>query len=148
MKRPFASVVALMLAALLMLAACGSSPSSATSPFGGSAKAAACSGLTTISQTLTSLLSVNANTTVGDVKAVQAKVTNALNAIESRVPNASGQLVNQIRSANDQLTAKLQGYPDSTPIGRTSATIQDIRARAASAQAKTTLLATALRCSS
>lgn len=111
-----------------------------------SARTIACRGLTTINGTLATLLSANVNTTVGQVKSVQQKVTNTLNAVESRVPSSSEGLVGQIRSANDQLGAKLEGYPDTTPIGQTSDTVQNIKTNVASAQAKTTLLALALKC--
>jgi hypothetical protein len=80
------------------------------------------------------------------VKAVQQKVATTLNAIESRVPSTSEGLVGQIRSADDQVAAKIEGYPDTVPIGQTSDTVQNIKTNAASAQAKATLLATALKC--
>jgi hypothetical protein len=137
-----------MLAALLLLAACGSTPTaSGTTPPSASAKEAACAGLATINSTLTKLLSTNASTTVGEVKAAQTKITNALNTVDSHVPGAPGDLSRQIRSANAQLTDKIQGYPDSTPIGQTSENVQDIKAKAANAQAKVSLFTTLLKCS-
>lgn len=149
MRRRYAWTLVVMLVAILMLAACDSNTTSSVSPSGTATapvKTIACNGITTINQALTSLSSVNASTTVGDVKAAQRKVTSTLNAIESLIPSDSGALLGQIRSANDQLTAKVQGYPDATPIGQTSVAIQDLKTNVASAQAKTALLATALKC--
>jgi hypothetical protein len=83
---------------------------------------------------------------VGDVKTAQRRVTNTLNAIASRIPSADGQLLSQLRSANAQLTAKIAGYPDETPIGQTSVKVQDLKARVATAQSKTSSLASKLNC--
>jgi hypothetical protein len=106
----------------------------------------ACSGLAAINATLATLLNANVNTTVGDVKAVQQKVATTLNAVESRVPSSSEGRVGQITSANEQLGAKIAGYPDATPIGQTLDTVQNLKTNVASAQAKTVLLATAIKC--
>ncbi len=149
MRRPYAIMVVITLVALLMVAACGANSTPATSPSGTattSAKTAACNGLAKVNQVMMSLLNINVDTTVGDIQSAQQKVTTALAAIESKIPNASGDLLNQIKSANQQLTEKLQGYPPDTPIGQTSATVQDLKTNVASAQAKTTLLAAALKC--
>jgi hypothetical protein len=110
------------------------------------AQSAACNGITNINQALASLSSVNASTTVGDVRAAQLKVINAVNAIHSQVPTADGTLLSQITTANAQLTAKLAGYTDSTPIGHTSDTVQDVKTKVSDAQAKTTQLADKLNC--
>jgi hypothetical protein len=146
MKRSCAAPLAIIVTALLLLAACGATPTTATTS-GTSAKAKACAGLATINSTLTSLLSVNASTTVGDVRQAQTKITNALDTVDSHVPGPPGDLSRQIRSANAQLTDKVEGYPDSTPIGQTSESVQDIKAKATNAQAKVSLLTTALKCS-
>jgi hypothetical protein len=106
----------------------------------------ACSGVTKINQALASLATVNVNTTVGDVRAAQTKVTNAVSAIYTRVPTAEGGLLSQITAANIQLTAKLAGYPDSTPIGHTSDTVQDIKLKVSNAQNKTATLSSKLNC--
>ena len=154
----------LVLVCLLAVAACGGTSTTATtattatatkapgSPVAMStstavAQSALCNGVTTINQALVSLSSVNANATVGDVRAVQVKVTSAVNAIHSRVPTADGALLNQITTANAQLTAKLAGYTDSTPIGHTSETVQDVKTKVSDTQAKTTQLANKLNCS-
>ncbi len=110
------------------------------------AQSALCSGVTNINQALVSLSSVNASMTVGDVRAAQVKVNSAVDAIHSRVPTADGTLLSQITTANAQLTAKLAGYTDSTPIGHTSDTVQDVKTKVSDTQAKTTQLADKLNC--
>jgi len=111
------------------------------------AQSAVCDGVTNINQALASLSNVNADTTVGDVRTAQVKVTNAVNAIHSKVPTADGALLSQITTANAELTAKLAGYTDSTPIGHTSETVQDVKTKVSNAQDKTTQLADKLNCS-
>jgi hypothetical protein len=143
------SLLAVMTVALLAVAACSGTSTPATSPSGTStvtAKSAACNGLATLNQALNSSSNFNASTTVGEVKAAQAKVSSALNAIDALIPAASGELLGQIKSANDQLAAAIQNYPDSTPIGQTSANIQDLKTAVGNAQSKTTQLASALKC--
>lgn len=152
MMRPFhGSLLIVLLIMMLTLAACGSSSATTPPPSGSStssAKAAACNGLSTINQALTSLSGTQVDTTVGDVQAAQQKVTNAVNTIASKIPATSGQLLDQIKAANDQLTAKLAGYPPNTPIGQTSVKVQDVKTTAASAQSKTTAIASRLKCPS
>jgi hypothetical protein len=111
------------------------------------AQSALCNGVTTINQALVSLSGVSVDTTVGDVRAAQLKVVNAVNAIHSSVPTADGTLLSQITAANAQLTAKLAGYPDSTAIGHTSETVQDVKTKVSDAQGKTMQLAGKLNCS-
>jgi hypothetical protein len=123
-----------------------SSSSTATSSTAG-AQTAACNGVTNINQALVSLSGVSVDTTVGDVRAAQLKVINAVNDLHSRVPTADGTLLSQVTTANAQLTAKLAGYPDSTAIGHTSETVQDVKTRVSAAQAKTMQLAGKLNCS-
>ena len=151
MMRPSrVSLLIVLLIMMLMLAACGSSSATTQPPAGSStssAKATACNGLSTINQALTSLSGTQVNTTVGDVQAAQQKVTNAVNTI-AKIPAASGPLLDQIKAANDQLTAKLAGYPPNTPIGQTSVKVQDVKTTAASAQSKTTAIASRLKCPS
>jgi hypothetical protein len=118
-------------------------PTSATA----GAQTAACNGVSTINQALVSLSGVNVDTTVGDVRAAQLKVINAVNALHSRVPAADGTMLSEITTANAQLTAKLAGYPDSTAIGHTSETVQDVKTKVSDAQAKTMQLAGKLNCS-
>ena len=71
-----------------------SSSGTATSATGG-AQTALCNGVSTINQALVSLSGVSVDTTVGDVRAAQLKVVNAVYAIHSRVPTADGTLLSQ-----------------------------------------------------
>lgn len=161
MRHSRVALLTVLIVALLAVAACTTTSPTATSPTGAatapattspsgtataSAKTAACNGLATVNQALTSVAGLNANTTVGEVKAAQVKVTNALNAIDALIPSASGDLLNQVKSANEQVAAAIQPYPDSTPIGQTSAKVQDLKAAVANAQTKTTQLASTLQC--
>jgi hypothetical protein len=153
MRRSLIPLLVVMLASLLALAACGSTaasnavsnpPSAATATR--PAKAAACNGVMTINQALSSLSDINASATVGDVKAVQAKVAKAVTTVQAHVTTNQEGIVSQISAANAKLTEKLAGYPDTTPIGQTSTTVQDIKTKAADVQNKTAQLASALNC--
>ncbi|HEY7975012.1 MAG TPA: hypothetical protein VIG77_11145 [Ktedonobacterales bacterium] len=146
-RRSYAYLLAVLLMLVTTLVACGSTSSSGSPP-SGSAKTTVCNGLTRVNQALDSLSNVNSSTTVGEVKAAQQKVTSALSAIESQIPAASRPLLDQLKSANDKLTAKLEGYPDNTPIGQTSVKVQDIKASVATAHSKTNSLISVLQCSS
>jgi hypothetical protein len=110
------------------------------------AQTAACNGVAQINQALVNLSNVTVDTTVGDVRAAQLKVLNTANSIHSQVPNADGTYLAQITTASAQLTAKLAGYPNSTTIGHTSETVQDVKTRVSDAQAKTTQLADKMNC--
>ncbi len=155
MRRSLIPLLAIMLASLLAVVACGSTatsnavaiPSStATATVTGSAKAAACNGVMSMNKALSSLSNINASATVGDVKAVQAKVAKAVTTVQTQVPTDQEGAVSQISAANAKLTEKLAGYPDKTPIGQTSTTAQEIKTKAADAQNKTDQLASALNC--
>jgi hypothetical protein len=113
-----------------------------------SAKAIACKGVTTINQALISLANISVSTTVGDVKAAQTKVANAVNAIQARVSTNDEGLLSQVSAANGKLAETIKDYPDQSPIGQTSTSVQDIKARVADAQSKTERLASALTCPS
>jgi hypothetical protein len=153
MRRSCVSLLVGVVVALLALAACGpnstTSSSDASPPSGtptGPARTAVCAGITTVNQALASLSSVDVNTTVGQVKSAQQKVTKALNAIEPQIPSDSGTVFSQVKQANDQLAAAIKDYPDETPIGQTSAKIQDLQTTVANAQSKTERLASRLHC--
>ena len=153
MRRSLPLLLVVMLAPLLALAACASTADSnlpatvMTTPTAtGSAKVAACNGVMTMNQALSSLSNINASATVGDVKAAQAKVAKAATTVQAKIPADQEGALSQISEANAKLTEKLAGYPDSTPIGQTSTTAQDIKTRAAEVQNKTDQLASALNC--
>ena len=153
MRRSLISMLLVMLISLLAVAACGSSSASnaaskppPTATSSASAKAVTCNSVTTINQALTSLSSITVSTTVGDVKAAQAKVANAAKEIQAQHPTDPQGFVSQVSAANDKLTEKLAGYPDQTPIGQTSDTAPDLKAKVADAQGKTEQLAAELKC--
>ena len=123
-----------------------SSNSSTATPGTPVAQTAACKGVVQINQALVNLSNVTVDTTVGDVRAAQLKVLNTANAIHSQIPAANGTLLAQITTASAQLTAKLAGYPNSTTIGHTSETVQDVKTKVSDAQAKTTQLANNMNC--
>jgi hypothetical protein len=157
MKRSLTALLLVMLVALLVIAGCGSNTSSssnsnassgapATATSTTSAKTTACKGVSGINQALTSLSNITVDTTVGDVKAAQAKITNAMATIQAQHPIDNQGLVGQVSAANDKLTEKIAGYPNQTPIGKTSDNVQDMKARVADAQTKTKKLGTELDC--
>jgi hypothetical protein len=149
MRRFPIALLIVMLVALLVIAGCGPSTpsgSTATATATGPVKATLCNGVTTIHQTLTSLSNVTVSTTVGDVKAAQAKVSNAVTTNQQQHPADPQGLVGQVSAANDKHTEKLAGYPDQTPIGQTSETVQDVKAKVADAQTRTQQLSTELKC--
>jgi hypothetical protein len=146
-----------MLAALLAIAGCGATTSSSTGSSAtstpsamatstGAVRTAACNGVNTINQALSNLSTATSSVTVGDVKSAQMKVANAVNNIQMQHPTDPQGLVNQVSTANQKLTEKLAGYPDTTPIGQTSDTVQDVKAKAATAQGKAQQLGTELQC--
>ncbi|MGO8948024.1 MAG: hypothetical protein ACLQUY_10250 [Ktedonobacterales bacterium] len=152
------SLLVAILVCLLAVAACGSSSSASTAPtakpsastapttMSAAAKTAACNGVSTINQALTSLSSVNGTTTVGDVKTAQAKVTAQVNVIKPLVPSSDGALVSQLSAANTQLSAQIAGYSDQTPISKTSVNVAGVKSRVATAQSTTNNLSSYLNC--
>ncbi len=153
MRRSRIPLLVVMLGSLLALGACNSNAVSnppekviATATPTGPVKAAACNGIMTMNEALGSLSTINASTTVGDVKAVQAKVAKAAATVQARISTDQEGALSQISTANAKLTEKISGYPDKTPIGQTSTKAQDIKAKAADAQNKTDQLATSLNC--
>ena len=155
MRRSYISLLVVMLVSVLAVAACSSSPASRstsdptsdpTATSTAPAKAVVCNGVTTINQALASLANANVSTTVGDVRAVQMKVANAVSTIQAQHPTDPQGFVSKVSAANDKLTEKLAGYPDRTPIGQTSTTIQDLKTRVADAQGKAAQLAANLGC--
>lgn len=142
--------------ALLMLAACGPSTTShseiatATTTHSKTATASAlgavCPNLATINQSLTSLSTVNANTPVGEVQAMQHNVTSALNRLVVLVPSSSSPMLIQVQSADNQLAATLKSYPATATMGQTGIDLNGLKIKAAAAQGKATQLASTLKC--
>ncbi|HEY7833988.1 MAG TPA: hypothetical protein VIG30_10495 [Ktedonobacterales bacterium] len=151
--RSVTALFVLVLPAIFLLVACGGSPAASgaagtgVSSLGSSAKATICQSLATVNQSLSSLANVGDSTTVGTVKATQAKVATTLNKVVALVPGAVGSILGQVQSANDDLGKQLQGYSDSTTIGNTSVNVQGIKSKVSAVQGKTTLLSSTLKCS-
>ena len=110
------------------------------------AQAAACQGVNTIGQALTSLSKVGSNTTIGEIKTVQEQITTQLNNIANRIPGENGPVLTRLETANSQLAATLQGHPDSATLAQTSAGVQGFQAKVSNAQTEQTQLATRLKC--
>ncbi len=132
---------------LLGLAGCGStsSPSpSATSTAG--ARANVCQRLTTINQSLITLSNIGENTTVGEVKSLQAKISTALTGIDKLIPGDMGPTLSNLQSANYQLSEAIEDYPDNATIGQTSTRLEGFKGHVAKAQAATAKLTSGLKC--
>ncbi len=130
---------------LLGLVGCGST-SSPSSTLPGNAKATVCQGLATINQSLTSLSNIGENTTVGQVKPVQMKISTVLTGIDKLIPSGLGSTLSDLQSANNQLGAAIQSYPDTATLGQTSIRLQGFKDQIAKAQSAQTKLASGLKC--
>lgn len=132
---------------LLVLAGCGStaSPSpSGTSTAG--ARATVCQTLATVDQHLTTLSNAGENTTIGEVKSIQTKISTALIGVDKLVPGDMGPKMSNLQAANNQLGASIQDYPENATIGQTSTRLQGFKDQVARAQAAETKLASGLKC--
>jgi hypothetical protein len=133
----------------LLLAACSAGSGTAASSSGtATARSTLCQGVAKLDQALTSLSQIGSNTTVGEAQAKQRQVGDALNSIEAQIPAVAKPLLAQLQAANDQLAKALQGYPSDATIGEASIKLQGVQQTASAAQAKTTQLASLLKCSS
>lgn len=142
-------VAIILMAALLLFAGCGTTTTS-TSGANTSASAGAasklCQRLATINQSLTQLSTVGDNTTVGEVKAAQQKITDALAAL-GRLPG-EGTALSSLQAANDQLAAAIKDQPDSATMGQVSVKLQDFKGKVTQAQTAATKLSSVLKCGS
>lgn len=153
----YARVAGVLVIALLLFAGCATAtttttttPTSTTTPSSTRVADKLCPYLTTINQALTQLATVGEQTTVGDVKAAQQKVTNALTGL-SQIPLPSGNgsdALSALQSANDQLTAAIKDLPDTATIAQVSSGLQDFKSKVTQAQASATRLTSALKCGS
>ena len=132
---------------VLVLAGCGStaSPSPSETSTAG-ARATACQTLANVDQHLASLSSVGENTTIGEVKSIQTKISTALTGLDKLIPGDMGPKMSNLQAANNQLEASIQGYPDNATIGQTSVRLQGFKDQVARAQAAETKLASGLKC--
>lgn len=132
---------------VLVLAGCGSTASPAPSETStAGARATACQTLAKIDEHLTSLSDVGEHTTVGEVKAIQTKISTSMNVVDRLIPGDMGPRLSDLHAANNQLGASIQGYPDNATIGQTSTRLQGFKDQVARAQAAETKLASGLKC--
>lgn len=144
MKRtPVALALALM---LLLLVGCGATTSpTTTGTTTDTTTSTICQQIQTINQSLTKLAGIGDNTTVGDVKAAQQKLTKALDAL-TKLPVGNGSTLNDLQQANDQLAAEIKDMPDSATIGEMGSRLQQFKQNVTKAQTATTKLNSLLKC--
>lgn len=144
------TAVALVVAALLLLVGCGSTGGGSTSGGSGATTGASsqiCQRLANVNQSLKQVATIGTNTTVGEVKAAQQKLTNALNKLE-QLPGSGDTALKDLQTANDQFAATIAGLPDSATIGQVSSQLQAFQVRVAKAQTAVTKLTSTLHCAS
>lgn len=138
-----ALVLMMMMMALLLLVGCGSAGATSS----GTSTSKLCQSVAAVNQALTQLSTAGDNTTVGEVKAIQQKLTPALDAL-ANLPNGGGSTLSNLKSANDQLATAIKDLPDSATVGQVGPRFQDLRSKASQAQAAVTKLSSTLHCTS
>lgn len=134
-------IAIILLAALLLLAGCA-----ATSVSTSGVTDKICQGLASVEQPLNQLANVGDQTTVGEVKAMQQKLTTALGVL-TKIPGLSdSSAVSSLQQANDQLTAAIQGQPDSATLGQIGPRLQDFKSTVAQAQSKVNSMKSTFKC--
>lgn len=141
-----AAVVILLLAALTVLAGCSTAGTTGSGTTTATATSKPCQRIATLDQTLTQLSTVGDNTTVGEVKAIQQKLTPALDAVD-KLPGTDGSALSNLQSANDQLTEAIKDLPDSATVGQVGPRFQEFKGKVSQAQTAVTKLASTLHCS-
>jgi len=134
-------IAIILLAALLLLAGCGAtsiSPANVTNRI--------CQGLASVEQPLNQLANVGDQTTVGEVKAIQQKLTTALGVL-GKIPGLSdSSALSSLQQANDELTATIKGQPDSATMGQVGPKLQDFKSKVAQAQSKLNSMKSTFKC--
>lgn len=136
-------IVLILIVALTLLAGCGVT----TTISSGGVTSKLCQALASINQPLTQLANVGENTTVGEVKAMQQKLTTALGVL-TKLPGGDGSAVSDIQNANDELTAMIKDKPDNATLGEVSPRLQDFKTKVAKAQTSVSKLSSTLKCGS
>jgi len=142
--------LALVVASLLLLVGCGSTGGGSTSSGSGASTGASsqvCQRLANVDQSLKQAATIGTNTTVGEVKASQQKLTDALNKLE-QLPGSRDTALKDLQTANDQFAATIAGLPDSAQVGQVSSQLQTFQSRVAKAQTAVTKLTSTLHCAS
>ncbi|HEY1387710.1 MAG TPA: hypothetical protein VGF38_04120 [Ktedonobacterales bacterium] len=131
----------ILLAALLLLAGCGAtsiSPADVTNKI--------CQGLASVEQPLNQLASVGDQTTVGEVKAIQQKLTTALGVL-GKIPGLSdSSALSSLQQANDELTATIKNQPDDATMGQVGPKFQEFKSKVAQAQSKVNSMKSTFKC--
>ena len=144
-----AHLAAIVLTAAMFVLLAGCAIGGTTSPNAGASPTSVterlCQRLVAVNQSLTQLSTVGSNTSVGEVKARQQQLSNALDAL-GKVPVGSGDTLNQLQSANDQLAEEIKDLPDSATVGEVGPRLQDFQSKVSQAQAAATKLNSTLRC--
>ncbi len=138
-----------LLTAFLLLAGCSTGAATTT----GTASATGtrpgttllCQGVATINQLLTQLSTTGSNTTVGEVRTVQQKLTTALDTLD-KLPGSSGPALSNLQSANDQLAAAIKDLPDSATVGEVGPKFQEFKGKVSDAQSAAAKVASTLNC--
>jgi phage-related protein len=134
-------VAIILLGALLLLAGCGESsisPANVTNKI--------CQGLASVEQPLNQLANVGDQTTVGEVKALQQKLTTALGVL-GKIPGLSdSSALNSLQQANDELTAAIKDQPDDATMGQVGPKLQDFKSKVAQAQSKLNSMKSTFKC--
>lgn len=134
-------IAIILLAALLLLAGCGAtsiSPANVTNRI--------CQGLASVEQPLNQLANVGDQTTVGEVKTIQQKLTTALGVL-GKVPGLSdSSALSSLQQANDELTAAIKGQPDNATVGQVGPKFQDFKSKVAEAQSKVNSMKSTFKC--
>lgn len=141
----------ILIAVPLLLGGCGTTTATSSTSNGAVSTtrsgSSLCSHVTTINQALTQLSNIGDKTTVGEVKAIQQKLTTALGLL-SKLPNGGGSALKNVETVNHQLAAAIRDKPDGATLGQTSAQLQSLKGKVAQAQGGVTKLASLLKCSS
>ncbi|HEY7341582.1 MAG TPA: hypothetical protein VH591_11920 [Ktedonobacterales bacterium] len=134
-------IAIILLAALLLLAGCD-----ATSVSTSGVTNKVCQSLAAVEQPLNQLANVGDQTTVGEVKAMQQKVTTALGVL-GKIPGLSGSSAfSDLQQANDQLAAAIKDQPDDATMGQVGPKLQDFKSKVSQAQSKVNSLKSTFKC--
>jgi hypothetical protein len=105
-----------------------------------------CSNLATVNHSLTSLSTITATTTVGEVQTMHSHASSALDRVVVLVHGSTAPMATELQTANAQLATTLKSYPATTTMGQTSIDLNALKSQATAAQGKATQLATTLKC--
>ena len=150
-----------VLGALMLLAACRSSPASPPSPAQQAPTSAAhassatartwgsvCTNLMTINQALTPLTTITASTPVSQVQTMQSGLTSAVNRLVALLPNNELPTLAELQAASTQLATTLTSQPPTATMGQTGIDVNHFKSQAAALQGTVAQTASSLNCPS